>query len=311
MSATQFPTVKQLRYLVALAEHKHFGRAATACFVSQSAFSIGIQELEALLKVRLVDRASKRVVVTRLGEEVATQARLCLRDLESLVELSRDARAPLSGVLRMGVIPTVAPFLLPKLLPTLRKAFPQLELYLKEDMTQRIYEALLAGEIDIMLYAQPFDLYGVQTLELFRDRFLLAYRDGTERVDPQRYSFNRLNAHSVLLLEDGHCLRKHAIAACRLRDFAKVRPFAASSLLTLVQMVDSDLGITFLPEMALGSSLLRGTRVKTQPLKDKSYRTIALAWRKGSVRGEEFAKLGEFLQKISQSALRNDSNNRS
>jgi len=197
----QFPTVKQLRYLVALAEHKHFGRAATACFVSQSAFSIGIQELEALLKVRLVDRTSKRVVVTRLGEEIATQARLCLRDLESLVEMSRGERAPLSGVLRMGVIPTIAPFLLPKIMPVLRKAFPQLELYLKEDVTQRSYEALLAGEIDVMLYAEPFDLYGVQTLELFRDRFLLAYREGTERVDPLRYTFNRLNAHSVLLLK--------------------------------------------------------------------------------------------------------------
>ena len=292
----QLPTVKQLRYLVALAEHKHFGRAATACFVSQSAFSIGIQELESLLKVRLVDRTNKRVVVTRIGAEIATQARLCLRDLESLVELSQGERIPLSGVLRMGVIPTIAPFLLPKIMPALRKTFPQLELYLKEDTTQRIYEALQAGEIDVMLYAEPFDLPGVQALELFQDRFLLAFRAGTERVDPQRYTFNRLNAHSVLLLEDGHCLRNHAIAACRIRDFAKVRPFAASSLLTLVQMVDSDLGITFLPEMALGSPLLRGTHVKTQPLKDKSYRTIALAWRKGSARGEEFTKLGEFIR---------------
>jgi LysR family hydrogen peroxide-inducible transcriptional activator len=293
----QLPTTKQLRYFVALAEHKHFGRAAAACFVSQSAFSIGIQELESLLRVRLVDRTHKRVVITRLGEEVATQARLCLRDVEALVELARAQREPLAGALRLGVIPTIAPFLLPKLMPALRKAFPKLDLYLKEDLTQRIYEALMAGDLDLILYAEPYDLMGVTTRELFDDRFVLAYHDGTELVDPKRYVITRLNAQSVLLLEDGHCLRNHAIAACRIRDFAKVRPFSATSLTTLVQMVDSDLGITFLPEMAVGSALLRGTRVKTAPLKEKSYRTVALAWRKGSARGEEFAKLGEFIKR--------------
>jgi LysR family hydrogen peroxide-inducible transcriptional activator len=293
----QIPTTKQLRYFTALVEHRHFGRAAAACFVSQSAFSIGIQELESLLKVRLVDRTHKRVVITRLGEELATQARLCLRDIETLVELARAQREPLSGALRLGVIPTIAPFLLPRLMPALRKAFPKLELYLKEDLTQRIYEALMAGELDAILYAEPYDLMGVTTRELFNDAFVLAYHDGTALIDPKRYTFNRLNSQSVLLLEDGHCLRNHAIAACRIRDFAKVRPFSATSLTTLVQMVDSDLGITFLPEMALDSALLRGTRVKTQPLKEKSYRAIALAWRKGSARGEEFSTLGEFIRK--------------
>lgn len=292
----QLPTIKQLRYLVALAEHKHFGRAAKACFVSQSAFSIGIQELESLLRVQLVDRTHKRVVITRLGQEIVTQARLCLRDLSTLVELAREQREPLSGTLRLGVIPTVAPFLLPKVLSSLRKTFPRLELLLKEDLTQRLYQELMSGELDVMLYAVPYDLAGVDTLELFTDAFLLAYREGTQLVDPERYNFNRLNAQSVLLLEDGHCLRSHAIDACRIRDFAKVRPFTANSLFTLVQMVDNDLGITFLPEMAVGTALLRGTRVKTRPLKEKSYRTIALAWRSGSARGEEFGKLGEFVR---------------
>lgn len=292
----QLPTIKQLRYLVALAEHKHFGRAAKACFVSQSAFSIGIQELESLLRVQLIDRTHKRVVITRLGQEIVTQARLCLRDLGTLVELARENREPLGGTLRLGVIPTVAPFLLPKVLSRLRKAFPRLELLLKEDVTQRLYEELMSGELDVMLYAVPYDLAGVDTLELFTDAFLLAYREGTELVDPEHYNFNRLTAQSVLLLEDGHCLRSHAIDACRIRDFAKVRPFTANSLFTLVQMVDSDLGITFLPEMSVGTALLRGTRVKTRPLREKSYRTIALAWRSGSARGEEFGKLGEFIR---------------
>lgn len=292
----QLPTIKQLRYLVALAEHKHFGRAAKACFVSQSAFSIGIQELESSLRVQIVDRTHKRVVITRLGQEIVTQARLCLRDITTLVELAREHREPLSGTLRLGVIPTVAPFLLPKVLSGLRKTFPRLELLLKEDLTQRLYQDLMSGELDVMLYAVPYDIAGVDTLELFADPFLLAYREGTQLVDPQRYSFNRLNAQSVLLLEDGHCLRSHAIEACRIRDFTKVRPFTASSLFTLVQMVDNDLGVTFLPEMSVGTALLRGTRVKTQPLKEKSYRTIALAWRSGSARGDEFRKLGEFIE---------------
>lgn len=289
------PTVKQLRYFVALSEHKHFGRAAESCFVSQSAFSIAIQELEALLKVQLVDRTNKRVTITRIGEDIAVQARLSLRDLETVVDIARAQREPLAGALRMGVIPTIAPFLLPKLLPALRKRFPRLELLLKEDLTQRLYAALLAGDIDLMLYAEPYDLSGVTTQALFDDRFVLAYHEGTRLVDPNHYRYSRLDAASVLLLEDGHCLRDHAISACRIRDFAKVRPFTATSLLTLIQMVDSDLGVTFLPEMAVGSSLLRGTRVKTTDIKEKSHRTIALAWRKGSARGDEFRQLGEFI----------------
>ncbi len=293
----QLPTTKQLRYFAALAEHKHFGRAAEACFVSQSAFSIAIQELESLLNVRLVDRTHKRVVITRLGVEIATQARLCLRDMESLVELAKTQREPLSGTLRLGVIPTIAPFLLPRLMPPLRRSFPKLDLYLKEDLTHRIYEELMAGELDAILYAEPFDLTGVTTRELFNDAFVLAYHDGTDLIDPKKYSFNRLNSQSVLLLEDGHCLRNHAISACKIRDFAKVRPFSATSLTTLVQMVDSDLGITFLPEMSLDTTLLRGTRIKTQKLKESSHRTIAIAWRKGSARGDEFMKLGDFIKK--------------
>ena len=296
------PTVKQLRYLVALVEHKHFGRAAAACFVSQSAFSVAIQELEALLKINLVDRTNKRVTITRIGEEVAIQAQLCLRDLEAVVELARAQREPLTGKLRMGVIPTIAPFMLPRLIPALRKAFPRLELLLKEEVTQRTYETLLAGDIDLMLYAEPYDLSGIISQELFTDRFVLAYREGTELVDPKQYRFNRLAPHSVLLLEDGHCLRDHAIEACRLRDFSKVKPFSATSLYTLLQMVDSDLGVTYLPEMAMGSALLRGTRVKTAPLAEKSYRTIALAWRKGSARGEEFRELARFIQRHHEAA---------
>ena len=296
----KLPTVKQLRYFVALEEHAHFGKAAEACFVSQSAFSVAIRELESSLGVQLVDRTNRTVTVTSLGREVATQARLCLRDLEMVVRIARGNREALAGPLRLGVIPTIAPFLLPKLLPALRKQYPELQPLLREDKTQAIYERLMAGELDLILLALPFEMRGVDEMALFKDRFRLAARADTALVDPHNYSYNRLNAESVLLLEDGHCLREHAISACRIRKFDKINRFAASSLLTLVEMVDADLGISFLPEMAEGSSILAGTRVKMYPLRDDAFRTIGLAWRKGSGRAREFRMLGEFLREHSQ-----------
>ncbi|HNP64893.1 MAG TPA: hydrogen peroxide-inducible genes activator [Woeseiaceae bacterium] len=290
------PTLKQLRYFVALTEEEHFGRAAEACFVSQSAFSNAIRELESTLDADLVDRTSRNVTITATGQSIATMARLVLRDVESLVELARGDPEPLCGELRLGVIPTIAPFLLPGTLPKLRKDYPSLKLLLIEDQTQRIYERLMEGELDVLLLALPWEMHGVDTTELFRDNFQLAYRQGTKRVDPANYRFNRLNADSVLLLEDGHCLRDHALQACKIRNTQKVSRFGASSLLTLIEMVDADLGITFLPEMAAGSSLLRHTRVRLQPLREDSYRTIGLAWRKGSRRGHEFQLLGNYFR---------------
>ena len=289
------PTTKQLRYFVALAEHRHFGRAAEACFVSQSAFSIAIKELESLLQTRLVDRNNRQVTVTALGKEVATQARLCLRDLETLVEIAQTERDPLGGSIRLGVIPTIAPFLLPRVLPGLRKTFPQLKLFLHEDVTQELHTRLMEGELDAILIAFPYDLRGVETMKLFRDRFMLACREGTTLVDPTNYRFSRLNEESVLLLEDGHCLRDHAIAACRIRDTQKVRRFAASSLLTLIEMVDADLGVTFLPEMAEGSAMLQATGVRTYPLPERSHRQVGLAWRRGTGSAQAFESLGESI----------------
>jgi len=291
-----YPTLKQLRYFVALEEHAHFGRAAQACFVSQSAFSVAIRELESLLGVRLVDRTNRNVVVTHLGREVATQARLCIRDVESLVELARGNPDALTGSLRLGVIPTIAPFLLPKVLPALHAAYPRLELFLREDTTQKIYDGLMDGALDLILLALPYAMRNVELMPLFKDRFRLACRAGTKLVDPHNYRFNRLNAESVLLLEDGHCLRDHAISACRIRTLDKVSRFSASSLLTLVEMVDADLGISFLPEMAEGSSILTGTQVETYPMRDDAHRTIGLAWRKGSGREREFRLLGECIR---------------
>lgn len=292
----RFPSTKQLQYFVALADIGHFGKAAAASFVSQSAFSNAIKELENNLQMQLVDRTKRQVTITAAGQDIATQARLVLRDIELLVEMAGEGRQPLTGDLRLGVIPTIAPFLLPPALPKLRRKHPQLRLYLVEDQTQRIVERLMDGELDVILLALPWEMRGVDSEVLFNDRFCLASRKGTDRVDPDNYRFDRLATDSILLLEDGHCLRDHALAACRIRNTQKVQPFAASSLLTLIEMVDADMGITFLPEMAQGSSLLRNTRVRLHPLGERSFRQIGLAWRKGSRRAEEFRLLGHFLK---------------
>jgi LysR family hydrogen peroxide-inducible transcriptional activator len=290
------PTLKQLRYFAALADIKHFGKAADTCFVSQSAFSVAIRELETLLDVQLVDRTRKRVTITELGRDVATQARLCLRDAESLVQFARQQSEPLAGKLNLGVIPTIAPFVLPGLMSALYDEHPQLQLFLREDFTDRLLADLLAGKLDLVLMALPYETPHMEAVKLFRDPFRLTCREDTKHVDPRRYRFNRLQRDSVLLLEDGHCLRDHALAACRMRQTEKINRFAANSLTTLVQMVDADLGITFLPAMAEGSSLLADTRVRTYALEKSAYRDVGLVWRRGSARGVEFQLLGEILK---------------
>ena len=293
----RIPTLKQLQYFLALTETSHFGRAADRCFVSQSAFSNAIRKLETNLGTQLVDRTNRNVTITATGQEIAVQARLVIRDVDSLVEIARGLDEPLTGELRLGVIPTIAPFLLPSALPKLRREYPKLELLLAEDQTDRIYHRLMEGDLDVLLLALPWRMRGVEEMPLFKDRFCLACRDGTTLVEPENYRYNRLDSDSVLLLEDGHCLREHALAACKLRDTQKVRRFGASSLLTLIEMVDADLGISFLPEMARGSALLRNTRVKLWSMGERSYRTIGLVWRKGSRRADEFRLLGRFLRR--------------
>lgn len=289
------PTLKQLRYFIALDKHQHFGNAAKDCFVSQSAFSVAIKELESQLGAQLVDRTNKSVTITRAGREVANHARLCLRDIEYLSDIAQSNQAPLSGRLNLGVIPTIAPFILPNLLPALRKNHPDLKLYLREDTTRNSHDLLLEGELDLILIALPFKLSHVEVMPLFKDRFYMACNKNTRLIDPENYSLKNLPKESVLLLEDGHCLRDHALSACKIRNQDTVSRFAASSLLTLVSMIDSDIGITYLTEMARESTLLQNTDVKTYPLSEKSYREIGLAWRKGSAREEEFTMLGETI----------------
>jgi len=291
------PTVKQLRYLVELEKHAHFGKAAEACFVSQSAFSVAIRELESTLGTQLFDRTNKSVTITAMGREIVVQARLVIRDLEALMDMARVSSEPLSGKLRLGVIPTISPFLLPKLLPQLRSHFPQLQLFLQEDTTQRVYKRLMSGELDLILIAFPYELRNVEKMKLFNDQFLLAYKTGSQFINTKKFTVDHLQSESILLLEDGHCLRDHALSACKIRNLNKVSHFAASSLLTLIEMVEADLGVTYLPEMAKDSPMLKNTNIKTQALPKSSHREIGLIWRKGSARNKEFKMLGEFIKK--------------
>lgn len=294
----KLPTIKQLRYFIALEKHQHFGNAAKACFVSQSAFSVAIKELESQLGAQLVDRTNKSVTITRTGREIANHARLCLRDIEYLTELAHSDQKPLTGRLNLGIIPTIAPFLLPDLLPKLHQAYPELKLYLREDTTRALHQRLIEGELDLILIALPYKLSNVEVLPLFKDHFYLACHKNSTLIDPNDYSFSKLPKESILLLEDGHCLRDHALSACKIRNQDSVSRFAASSLLTLVSMVDSDIGITYLTEMTQKSSLLHDTNIKTYPLKENSFREIGIAWRKGSARAEEFRLLGETIGEL-------------
>lgn len=292
------PTVKQLRYFVALEKTEHFGKAAQACFVSQSAFSVAIRELESLLGSQLVDRTNKTVTITRVGKEVAAHANRCLRDIEYLTAIASHSEEPLSSRLTLGAIPTIAPFVLPKLLPALRKEFPDLKLYLHEGTTLSIYEKLIEGELDLLLIALPYKLAGVEILPLFKDHFELACREDTQFLDPNDYQEADLPAESILLLEDGHCLRDHALSACRIRNQDTVNRFSASSLATLIEMVDSDLGVTYLTEMTKSAPMLQHTQIKTWPIENDPYREIGMVWRKNSAQAEEFRILGEFIKNI-------------
>ncbi len=291
------PTIKQLRYFIALQKYTHFGKAAEACFVSQSAFSVAIRELESTLGVQIVDRTNKRVTITAMGQEIVVQARLVLRDIEALMELAQANNEPLCGKLKLGVIPTISPFLLPKILPRLRSHFPYLQLFLQEDTTLRVYEKLMSGELDLILIALPYELRHVEKMTLFKDPFLLAYKKGSQFIESQKVTADHLQSESILLLEDGHCLRDHALSACKIRNLNKVSQFSASSLLTLIEMVEADLGVTYLPEMAKNSPMLKNTNIRTQTMPKNSHREIGLIWRRGSARKDEFKMLGEFIKK--------------
>jgi LysR family transcriptional regulator, hydrogen peroxide-inducible genes activator len=293
--SSYLPTIKQLQYLVALQQHGHFGKAATACYVTQSTLSAGLRELESLIGVTLVERNRRVVRFTALGERIVDKARRVVREVEELGDMVRAAGKPLSGELRMSVIPTIAPFLLPQILPKLRKDWPDLKLYLREETSASACESLVRGRADCVLLALPYACGDVETDVLFDDRLFVAFPSGG--THPDIVTADAIDERRLLMLEDGHCLKDHALSACNRPELRAEAAMLGTSLHTLVQMVDNDLGVTMLPEMAITAGILTGTHVDVRPLDaDHPSRSITLAWRQGSPRAKEFQLLANVLR---------------
>jgi LysR family hydrogen peroxide-inducible transcriptional activator len=290
------PSVRHLRHLTALYDHGHFGRAAEACHVTQSTLSASIKEFESVLRVALVDHSKRGVVLTPVGVETVERARKIVKEIEDLVSFTTASREPLSGTLRMGTIPTIGPFLLPRVLPRLRDTYTRLKLYLVEDLTERLIASLHQGELDVVLLALPRECGAVETVVLFKDPFVVGLPRGHPLAKENGIKPQSLLGEDLLLLKDGHCLRDHALAALRRLANRRIAEFEATSLTTLVQMVDNGLGTTLLPTLAVDAGLLLGTSLITRPLlTDEPARNIGLVWRRGTGRREEFRLLAKEL----------------
>jgi LysR family hydrogen peroxide-inducible transcriptional activator len=305
---TILPSPQQLRYLVALAETRHFGRAAEACSVTQSTLSAGILALERQLDANILDRtAGRHVVFTPLGPGLVERARAALAALEAVTETAGAAREPMSGPLRLGVIPTIGPFLLPRLMPVLRAAFPRLRLFLREDTTARLVDRLEANRLDVLLLALPCDCGAADAIAVARDEFLVALPPDHPLAGQAQIPLAALTSERLLLLEEGHCLRDQALAVCGLLAGNKSDTqdsFAATSLHTLVQMVAGGLGITLLPRLAVAGGVTAGTDLVLRPLGAAgAWRTLGLAWRPNAPRAGDYRALAAHLTETCSEAL--------
>jgi len=295
------PTLRQLQYLKLLAEHGSFSRAAEAAHVTQPTLSAGVQELEKILGATVVDRARAGVILTPIGEEAVSRASDILARAEDLVQAAKSAGQPLSGRFRLGVIPTIAPFLLPKALPVLRTRFPKLKLFLREDQTLKLIAALKAGALDAALIALPYDTQGLETAVVGEDELMAALPANHALLGQGAISPERLAEAGIILLEDGHCLREHVLANCGIEP---PKPndegtFTATSLPTLVQMIGSGLGVSFLPAMAVEAGLAEDAPISIRPVATAHpSRQIVVAWRAGSSRGVEGRLLAETLRLV-------------
>jgi LysR family hydrogen peroxide-inducible transcriptional activator len=290
------PTLRQLQYLKLLSEHGSFSRAAEAAHVSQPALSSGVQELERVLGAPVVERTRGNVQLTAVGAEACRRAEDILARTEDLVEAALNAGRPLSGRLRMGIIPTVAPFLLPATLPSLKTAYPDLRLFIREDLTPRLIAGLKAGQLDCAVIALPFDAGGIEYAPIGFDEILAVAPVDHPLASQGDIQPGSLRSEDLILLEDGHCLRDQALAAVDVDAPRGEDVFAATSLHTLVQMVSSGLGVSFLPEMAVRSGLTEDKRVVVRHFAPNApRREIVVAWRAGSSRAAESRLLAEAL----------------
>lgn len=293
---TYLPTPQQLRYLVTLAETGHFGRAALACAVSQSTLSAGILTLENALDAKILDRSvAKHPVFTPLGLELVAQARVVLSALSNIAETVDATRAPLSGPLRLGIIPTIGPFLLPRLMPMFREKYKSLRFFIREDLSDRLLDQLEAGQLDLLILAFPYECGNAETLNVARDDFLVALPPGHALAERESLSLSDLATEQFLLLEDGHCLRDQVLSACR-PSLKRDQSFAATSLHTLIQMVAGGLGITLVPRLAVDAGIARDTGVEIRRLEGTGgWRSIGLVWREGSPKAGEYRNLASVV----------------
>ncbi|MBX9862122.1 MAG: LysR family transcriptional regulator [Hyphomicrobium sp.] len=297
-------TLKQLRYFDALARELHFGRAADACAVTQPALSMQIHELEQNLGLVLVERTRSGVQLTAKGAEIAARCARVLGDVRDLVAFAQHANRLLAGTLRLGVIPSVAPYLLPPLLPLLRDAYPDLELHVRETQTQILTDELLEGKLDVLLLALPLKHPDLTNLPLFEDKFLLAAPKDRKISGRVRATKELIEHERLLLLEEGHCLRDQALTYCSLQQVDAVNTFGASSLATIVEMVSAGFGITLLPELSIGVEERGRDITLVRFIEPEPARTIGLVWRTTSPQKQDFEELGRLVAKAwSEGAL--------
>ncbi len=298
------PSIRQLECIVAVSDHLNFSRAAEACFITQPALSAQVRQLETALGVRIFERDKRKVITTEVGRELVERARRALNEVEALVEAARISAEPLSGTLRVGVIPTVAPYVLPLTLPAIRRKYPKFRMLLHEDQTDRLVEMTKRGDLDMLLLALEADLADLVTRPLYTDRFLFAAPAGHSLSKKASIDEHDLASEDMLLLDDGHCLRDQALSICTPAGAQQVDDFRASSLNTLIQMVSSGIGATLLPSMALESEVHGQSELFIAPLVPKLQgRTIGLAWRPTSARAGEFELLAKIFMETAPEAV--------
>jgi LysR family hydrogen peroxide-inducible transcriptional activator len=286
-------TLKQLRYLSALAEHRHFGRAADACSITQPALSMQIRELEKELAAQLVERRPGEVVLTEIGREVAARSDQLLVGARDLVDFARHGSGVLSGQLTLGVIPTLAPYVLPRVLPKLQQRYPRLQVELRETQTEVLIDELTRGDLDVIMLALPVTETDLETIRLFDDPFLLAVPAGDARPRTARVTPRDIDQDRLILLEDGHCLRDQALAFCANGRRGGSMGLGATSLTTVMQMVANGYGVTLVPQVAVDVEV-RDDRVRLLRFAPpQPGRTIGLAWRRTSPRKSDFIALGQ------------------
>jgi len=293
------PTIKQLKYLCALADYRHFRKAAESCFVSQSALSTAINELEQNLGVILFERGSS-ILPTPIGRKLVIEAQAILNELNHFVEHAKQSQGDFQSDLRFGVIPTIAPFLLPKILKPMRQKYASNKLYIREDLSPNLLTMLAKGVLDVLLFALPYDTTAFHAEPLFDDELVLCLPSDHQLNGKQAISVNDLKKQDILLLEDGHCLRDQTLKACNVQSSDLNIPYQATSLSTLVQMVVNNIGITLLPEMAVSANITHDTNAQIRPIKARRNlsRSIALVWRKNSPRAGEFRQLGDIILRL-------------